>query len=159
MRRTPISAQADRTESRSASITVIDPSPLSLLALAGVLDAEGWKCVCGRNNDMAVAAMDMGPQDLFVFDVGDDAAAVLDTLAVIRGREEYEKVPAVLLAESQWAGLEKQIESLPVTRCLFKPIDPPSLVAVVQQLLWMPGLVEAHRRRGSRPSRPGWVNL
>jgi hypothetical protein len=30
---------------------------------------------------------------------------------------------------------------------------------VVEQLLWMPQVVASHRRRGTRPGRPGWVSL
>ncbi|TWU55819.1 response regulator [Rubripirellula reticaptiva] len=146
--------------SRQASIIVLDASPVSLLTLAGVLDHQGYACVCARNNASAVEALSMGRQDLLVADVGDDAAEVLKTLQKIRSIDSYEELPAVLIAGSQWAGLEKKTETMPqATRCLFKPIDPHSLIAVVDQILWMPNLIAAHRRRGSKPSRPGWVSL
>lgn len=96
--------------------------------------------------------------DLIVWDVGDEVATVLQTLAEIRTR--FPEVPAVLLADPRWAGLEKRAESLAApTRCLFKPIDPASLVSVCEPLLWMPALQSIHRQRGSRPNRPGWVTL
>lgn len=96
--------------------------------------------------------------DLIVWDVGEDAPGVLDTLASIR--QTHPDLPAILLAENHWAGLEKKTESLSgATRCLFKPIDPSVLIAVVEPLLWMPALQSTHRNRGSRPSRPGWVTL
>ena len=102
----------------------------------------------------------MGPQDLLVCDVGDDATAALAILEKMRSTAGYEELPAVMLAESKWAGLEKKAEVMKqATRCLFKPIDPNSLIAVVDQLLWMPALVAAHRRRGSSPNRPGWVTF
>jgi len=96
--------------------------------------------------------------DLIVWDVGDDAPGVLDALALIR--QTHPDLPAILLAENQWAGLQKKTESLAAsTRCLFKPIDPSALLAVAEPLLWMPALQSVHRNRGSRPSRPGWVTL
>jgi|SRR6056297_322923 len=144
---------------KMVSVVVVDGSPLSLLAVAGVLDSQGYGCMCCRDGDSAIKAMSMGPQDLIVWDVGDDAMAVLETLQKIRSEPKDQTIPAVLLADVKWAGLEKKIESLPTTRCLFKPIDPMSLVAVTEQVLWMPSLVDSHRRRGSRPSRPGWVTL
>ena len=102
----------------------------------------------------------MGTQDALVCDVGDDAAAALATLESMRATEGYEQLPALLIAEGRWAGLEYKTEAMSqATRCLFKPIDPNSLIAVVDQILWMPSLVAAHRRRGSSPSRPGWVTL
>lgn len=145
---------------KRASIVVLDPSPLSLLALAGVLDSQGYRCICARDSRAAVEALGMGVQDLIVCDVGDDTAAALATINEIRSVANYQQFPAVLIAESRWAGLEKKTEGMnEPTRCLFKPIDPNSLIAVVDQLLWMPSLVAAHRRRGSSPSRPGWVTL
>jgi DNA-binding NtrC family response regulator len=145
---------------KRASIVVLDSSPISLLALAGVLDSQGYSCICARDRRAAVAALEMGTQELMVCDVGEDCADVLATLEEIRSIAGYELFPAVLIAGGQWSGLEKQVEALrSATRCLFKPIDPNSLIAVVDQLLWMPSLVAAHRRRGSSPSRPGWITL
>ncbi|TWT83902.1 Response regulator receiver domain protein [Planctomycetes bacterium CA13] len=145
---------------KQASIVVVDASPLSLIATAGVLHYQGYKCMCSRSAECTTQALAAETQDLIVWDVGDDAAAVLDSIAEIRQNEVFQEIPVVLLADSQWAGLEKKAEQLSApTRCLFKPIDPNSLIAVVDQLLWMPSLVSAHRKRGSKPSRPGWVTL
>lgn len=149
-----------RRATKKASIVVLDPSPISLLALAGVLDSQGYGCVCARDGDAAVEALSMGTQDMVVADVADDAAAALATIERMRATASYQQLPAVLIAEPRWAGLERKIEVMkPATRCLFKPIDPNALIAVVDQVLWMPQLVDAHRRRGSSPSRPGWLTL
>ncbi|EMI41062.1 hypothetical protein [Rhodopirellula sp. SWK7] len=104
------------------------------------------------------AAIKPGNVDLLVWDVGGNPMLALQTLEQIRDR--YPELPAVLLAESKWAGLEKKTEQLSAaTRCLFKPIDPSALIAVCEPLLWMPALQSVHRLRGSRPNRPGWVTL
>ncbi|TWU59269.1 hybrid sensory histidine kinase in two-component regulatory system with EvgA [Rubripirellula tenax] len=146
--------------SRRASIVVLDAGPISLLTLAGVLDHQGYACICARNGASALEALSMGRQDLLVADVGDDAAAVLADLEKMRSVDTYQDLPAVLIADAKWGGLEKKTEIMAApTMCLFKPIDPNTLIAVVDQILWMPNLVAAHRRRGSRPSRPGWVSL
>lgn len=151
---------AGKPNRKAASIVVLDASPLSLLALAGVMDRHGYGCICARTGDAAVQALSMGRQDMIVADMGSDATAVLDVVARMRATEGYDDMPAVLIADAKWAGLEKKCEAMNVaTRCLFKPIDPNSLIAVVEQTLWLPTLVAAHRRRGSRPSRPGWVSL
>ncbi len=151
---------AGKPNRKAASIVVLDASPLSLLALAGVLDSHGYGCICARTGDGAIEALSMGRQDMIVADVGEDAAGMLEVIARMRAAEGYAELPAVMIAGSNWAGLEKKCETIAVaTRCLFKPIDPNSLIAVVEQTLWLPSLVHAHRRRGSRPSRPGWVSL
>jgi len=153
------SAHAQQARCR-ASILVIDPSPISLIALAGVLDSQGYHCVCARNRQASIEALTMGRQDAVVCDVGSDASAALETIADMRSAAGYSDLPAVLIAESRWAGLEKKAESMrAATRCLFKPIDPNSLLAVVDQILWLPTLVSSHRRRGTKPNRAGWVTL
>ena len=154
------SAHPTASSRTRGSIVVVDPSAISLLALAGVLDSQGYSCVCARNRDAAIQALGMSQQDLLVCDVGDDAVTALEMLQQMRSIPGYENLAAVLIAENRWAGLEKKTEALSqATRCLFKPIDPHALLAVVDQILWMPTLVETHRRRGSSPSRPGWVRL
>lgn len=148
------------TVRHGGSVIVVDPSPLSLLTLAGILHHEGYECVCARDAKAAIAAASSAPRDIVVWDVGSSAPDAIAGINTIRESAEYEMLPIVFIAEHQWAGLEKKTEAMRApSRCLFKPIDPASLVAVVQQTLWMPSLVNAHRRRGSKPSRPGWVTL
>ncbi|HBJ35560.1 MAG TPA: hypothetical protein DDZ51_12585 [Planctomycetaceae bacterium] len=148
------------TKSRG-TVLVIDLAPLSLIALAGVLDTDGYACICARTPTAATEAMRLDKIDIVVCDVGDDAPGMLELLANLRSLFGESELPAVLIADQRWVGLEKRLESLGgTTRCLFKPIDPGSLLAVVEQLMWMPQVVAAHRRRGTRPDgRPGWVSL
>lgn len=170
-----------------STVLVADAKPLSLMATAGVLHHAGMRCICARTAQAVLQACGISPTtssealrvdeaatglptdsnakpvrpgaiDLIVWDVGDDVTAVLQTLTEIR--ERFPDLPAVLIASSKWAGLEKKTEDLHApTRCLFQPIDPASLVAVCEPLLWMPALQSMHRQRGSRPNRPGWVTL
>ncbi len=149
----------DRPRVSPGTVLVVDPDPESLLTLAAVFHSQGYRCVCGRDVEAAEQAVAETPYDVFVWDLGDDAAVAEQGLARVRNAGRG-PLPAVLIAEPKWAGLEKRAEGLTVTtRCLFKPIDPQALIAVVQQLLWMPTLVSAHRRRGTLPNRPGWVGL
>jgi CheY-like chemotaxis protein len=147
-------------------LVVVDPSPVSLLALAGVLHSGGYEVTCARTTDAAQQALQSACDGL-IWDVGNDAPSAWSAVEAIRKDQAHRDLPAVLLADAQWAGLEKRVEQLerdahgagPPTRCLFKPLDPKALLAVVDQVLWLPSLVANHRRRGSRPSRPGWIRL
>ena len=153
-------APARQKMAKQASIVVVDPDPLSLIATAGVLHTQGYNCTCARTGAAAVQALQMARQDLVVWDVADDAAAAIENLDKMRKLPDYEQLPAILIAESRWSGLETKTEAMTTpTRCLFKPIDPNSLFAVVDHLLWMPTLISAHRRKGSTPNRNGWVTL
>lgn len=142
----------------AGQVLVIDPSPLSLLAMAGVLDAEGFSCTCARTVDAAVKAVKHQAQELVVFDVGEDAPAALAAVDTLREAAES-TLPFILIAESHWAGLEKKCHDRQATHCLFKPIDPASLLAIVRQALWMPHLTTARRSRGTRPTHEGWLTL
>lgn len=165
--RTPPSVRSPHFRPSSpagGSLLVWDQDPLSLLATAGALHTAGHRCVCARNASAVVQATTPtaggeAPSALII-DVGNDAGAALKTLAQVREIHGNENLPAVLVATTDWAGLEKKVEAIEApTRCLFKPIDPQSLIAVVDSLLWMPTLEQAHRRRGSRPAKSGWVTL
>ena len=150
------SASGDR---RVGQALVVDANALSLIAVAGVLDSEGYQCVCAKSLDSALAATKMSKFDLVVCDVGSDAQAALELLVGLRAAEEQADLPAILLADVKWAGLEKKTELLAApTRCLFKPIDVGVLLAVSHQLL-MAGISPIGRPRGARTGRPGWISL
>ena len=144
---------------RAGRVLVVDASPVSLIAMAGVLDSQGFECVCARSHAAAIKALQTEPQDVLVCDVGDDPDAALTLVDHLREQPHHESLPVVLIASAQWAGLERKAERLGAVHTLFKPIDPASLLAVVDQALWMPHLVQTHRRRGTRPAQPGWVTL
>lgn len=147
------------SDRQDATILVVDPSPITLLGTAGVLDSFGYACFCARNHDSARQLPEDTQLDAVVIDVGDDAEAALQLVSELRNTRGNSDLPAIFIASPEWAGLEKRCESMSAARCLFKPIDPNVLGDVVQQSLWMPQISAAHRRRGSRPVRPGWVQL
>ncbi len=128
-------------------------------AVAGVLDSEGYQCVCAKSLDSALAATKMSKFDLVVCDVGQDAQAAMELLVGLRAAEDQADLPAILIAEAKWAGLEKKTELMAApTRCLFKPVDVGVLLAVAHQLL-MAGISPVGRVRGTRTGRPGWISL
>ena len=143
----------------SGTVFVVDSDPASLLTLAGALHSKGYKCICARTIESVQQSSDLAPADLLVWDVGDGAPEALRKLESFRGQGR-EGQSAILLAEHRWAGLERQAESIPqATRVLFKPVDPNVLLALADQLVLTEVLVQTHHRRGTRPSRPGWVKL
>jgi DNA-binding response OmpR family regulator len=143
-----------------SQLIIVDASPLSLLATAGALHSAGHQCTCARTHNAAIQALTASAHDVLVIDVGDDATEALKFLELARKIVGCESIAAVLIAESRWAGLQQKTESLSIpTRCLFKPIDPHSLLAIVNQLLWMPTLIQAHRAKSGRNTKDGWVTL
>ncbi|MEZ6086829.1 MAG: hypothetical protein R3C05_02105 [Pirellulaceae bacterium] len=93
---------------QKASLLVVDPSPISLTAVAGVMDAQGYDCYCARGCEAAGKAIDQAPLDLVLWDVTADADASLNEIQSLR--EAYpgklSDVPFILLADNCWAGLE-----------------------------------------------------
>lgn len=148
-----------RLPKSSATILVVDRSPITLIATAGILDAQGYTCICAGSHEAAEKAVVQESFDAIVIDVGDDAEAALALIARVRQANGAADLPAVMVADGRWAGLQQRSEALGAARCLFKPIDPNVLLDIVHQSLWMPQLLSGHRRRGSRSQRPGWVEM
>lgn len=141
------------------TILVVDPNPITLIATAGVLDSHGYACICARTTEAAEKAAVQDTLDAVVLDVAEDAEAALQLVGRLQAAVGSPELPVLLIADSCWAGLQQRCETMPAVRCLFKPIDPNTLLDLLQHSLWMPPLVAHHRRRGTRPSRPGWVSL
>lgn len=141
------------------TVLVVDPNPITLIATAGALDSQGYACICARTAKAAEKAAIQDPLDAVVVDVADDAEAAIVLVARLRTAVGSAQLPVLLIADSCWAGLQQRCESMPAVRCLFKPVDPNALLDLLQHSLWMPPLVANHRRRGTRPPRPGWVTL
>ena len=100
------------------------------------------------------------PVDLLVWDVGEDADSVLDHLDVIRRSEAHRDLPAILIAEPRWSGLQLRTQSMATaTYCVFKPIDTRTLISLVEQLTWMPAVASGHRRSAASRNSRGWVSL
>ena len=158
-------------QTSSGRVLVVDSKPLSLLATAGVLHHAGMQCVCagsvaavrkacGLNHSQNESGPGIPLIDLLVWDVGEHVPAVMSELAALRDNRVYRDLPAILIADSKWAGLQLKTEAMEATtHCLFQPIDPKSLTVIAEQLLWMPAMQSIHRNKGSHPSRPGWVGL
>ena len=142
-----------------ATILVVDPSPITLLGTAGVLDSFGYACYCARDASAALQVPQQSTLDAVVIDVADDAEAALQLVTDLRLASGNADLPCFLIADVSWSGLEKRCESLGWTRCVYKPIDPNVLRDLMDQALWMPQLESSHRRRGTRPTRPGWIQL
>lgn len=142
-----------------AILLVVASNPVELLGLAGILDQYGHQCICARNEVAAKQAAGEEPLDLLVLDVSDDGEAALRLVAELRQFPAHAKLPVLLLVDARWNGLQQRTEGMHAVRCLFRPIDPRVLGDMTQQMLWMPALMAGHRQRGTRPIRPGWVQL
>ena len=148
-------------KSGNATILVMDPNPVSLTALAGVLDSKGYTCFCARSSEAATKAVQDSSIDLIIWDVADDAAATLDAIRQMRAgmTDQLSDVPFVLLADVQWSGLETRLDGISPARCLFKPLDPNALIDIVEQTLWVPHIVRGHHFPKSSTDQNGWVSL
>lgn len=146
---------------QAATILVVDPSPISLTAVAGVLDTQGYECYCARTAEAAEKAIESAPVDLVVWDVADDAADAMTQIEALRTSHgaKIAEVPFILLADSCWAGLETRIDIISPARCLFKPLDPNTLIDLVQQALWVPHIIRGHHLGKKKANRPGWITL
>ena len=146
---------------QKATILVVDSSPVGLTVVAGVLDSQGYECYCARTCEAASKAIDQGVIDLILWDVTDDAAVSLAEIQSLRDKhsDKLADVSFILLADNCWAGLETRLDPIGPARCLFKPLDPNTLIDLVQQALWVPHVIRGHHMGRKKSNHPGWIQL
>lgn len=128
------SLRIDHSPPPMARVLVFDTRPIRLIATAGVLDSQGYECICAGALSAANIALKDGSFDLIVADVGDDAPEVLLWVERLRQAAPHQDVPVVLIAGQQWAGLHMHCDSYTAaTPVLYEPIDPSVLLAVAAQ--------------------------
>lgn len=154
----------DAIQAESGVVLVIDRDPITLIGTAAVLHHYGYESVCARDLAAAGKALERYSFDLVVMDLGRNTDESVATVQNLRSTSNNPELPLLLIADPQWAGLEKQVESLDHVRCLFKPIDPRVLGDLAQQMQWLPFVAAGARSRGGRPKArrvtpPGWVSL
>lgn len=167
--------------SNQNTLIICDPSPLSLVSIAGVFDIAGYRCICARQLDQLKELTEFGPADALLIDVGDQPRESLAAIDELRSQPDQEDLPAVVMADSRWNSLISRVATAEIcTRILFKPVDLAVLQAVVNDVVMastaanLPGRASEQAtvpapklgtrpsnesKRGSRRARAEWVRL
>ncbi len=155
-----------RTDQIASTVLVIDSDPLMLTAIGSVLDMQGHRCVLARNEAMALDAIGKGEFDVIVLSIdqlerGCGFAAKLrscEGMGLVVNRD----VPIIFLVPELSSSWIPKLSAQGGVVSLLKPIDPYSLIDLVERALWMPHVAKG---RGGAPAahlitrQSDWVKL
>lgn len=129
-----------------AVILIIDPDPLTLTAVAAVLDMQGYECHCARDVEAATKAAQSLPLDLIICDVHVQGHSGLELCRQLRGLPGLNDVSLMFVSSSQLPDIVRRTHDAGAAYYLRKPFDPDVLIELVNKALWMPHLVNNHLR-------------
>jgi CheY-like chemotaxis protein len=131
-----------------AKITIIDDDADQAADVGALLGTAGHKVTIITRMTGALACLAAEPPDLLILDVmfPQDPSAGMELAIAIRRTPELKELPVILLTsvnqefplhlsnkdiDSEWL----PIQWLPIQEFMEKPIDPPALIAKVDELL------------------------
>lgn len=138
-----------RTDPVASTILVIDHDPLMLTAIGSVLDMQGHRCVLARNEVMSLDSIAKNQFDVIVLSIdqlqrGCDFAAKLRVAqdAPNGGQTLNRDVPIIFLVPELSGEWLPKLAACGGVFSLLKPIDPYSLIDLVEKALWMPHVAQ-----------------
>lgn len=157
-----------RTDQVASSVLVIDNDPLMLTAIGSVLDMQGHRCVLARNEVMALDSITKHQFDVIVLSIDqlqrgcDFAAKLRSAEGQADGRQAVNRdVPIVFLVPELSSTWQPKLAACGGVFSLLQPVDPYSLIDLVEKALWMPHLAKG---RNEAPAahlsmQKDWVKL
>ncbi len=137
-----------------AVILIVDSDPLTLTAVAAVLDMQGYECHCARDPVAARKAAAELPLDLILCDVNLQGASGLELCRELRKLPGLEDVPLMFVSASQLPDIVRRAHDAGGAYYLRKPFDPDVLIELVNKALWMPHLVNNRLRHTASTPTP-----
>jgi CheY-like chemotaxis protein len=136
-----------------AVILIVDPDPLTLTAVAAVLDLSGYECHMARDPRGALQAARALPLDLVVCDVDLPDQSGFELCQAIRGVPNCEQLPFVFVSGRHSDQLVQRTRQAGGVYYLRKPYDPEVLLDLAERAIWLPHLVNA-RIEGAQQAQP-----
>lgn len=129
-------------------LLIIDDDPLTLTAIAAVLDMNDYECHCARDAEAAIKAAKSLPLDLIISDIDLENDNGFELCQRLRSLPGLESVPLLFLSGAQMPDAVRRARDAGGTYYLAKPFDPHVLIDLVDRTLWLPHLVHTRMRRG-----------
>jgi CheY-like chemotaxis protein len=150
-----------RTDQVASSVLVIDSDPLMLTAMGSVLDMQGHRAVLARNESVAINSITQGQFDVIILSI-DQLQSGCDFAAKLRSIQTTREVPVIFLVPELASSWLPKLASNGGVYCILKPVDPHSLIDLVEKTLWLPHV--ARGRKGIAPpthlaSQQDWIKL
>jgi len=123
---------------RQAAVLLIDREHEAVTALAEILAAAGYRCMCSTDGETAAACARKLTPDLILSDInlaGHSGVALCERLKLAEGMA---KVPVMFLSGSQIPDIIRRSNAAGGTYYLRKPCDPDVLLKLIGKALETP---------------------
>ncbi len=152
-----------RTDSLSATVLIIEPDPLMLTAMGSVLNTAGHHAVIARSEKIAVQSIQQGQFDAIVLSV-DEIQAGCEFASRLRSLPATVDTPIIFLVNDLSPNSSEMLANHGGVFSMLKPVQPDSLVDLVEKALWLPHIAHSHQSKGRASERTpqaarDWVTL
>jgi len=117
-------------------VLVIDPDPLTLTAIAAMLDSAQFKVFCARDREAAIKGATDLALDLIVCDEEIDSSRGEEMIAELRSIPDRHDVPIMYMSERQLPDIISRNSETGVAYHIRKPIDPNGLMESIDKALF-----------------------
>jgi len=125
-------------------VLVIDPDPLTLTAIAAMLDTAQFKVYCARDRVAAVQGAKKLALDLIICDESVDASAGEEIVAELRSIPNREDVPILYMSHRQLPDIISRNTQSGVAYHIKKPLEPKLLMETIDKALFELPLINQH---------------
>ncbi len=136
-------------------VLVIDPDPLTLTAIAAMLDSAQFKVFCARDREAALKGATQLSLDLIICDEEIDATKGEDLISELRSVPERYDVPIMYMSERQLPDIISRNHETGVAYHIKKPLDPAGLMELIDKALFeLPLINNQIKSRLKKPHFP-----
>ena len=115
-------------------VLVIDPDPLTLTAIAAMLDSAQFRVFCARDREAAIKGASQLALDLIICDVNMPRMSGIELLEKMSS-SGAENPPVLMLTTEAQPELIRQARQMGATGWLVKPFRPDLLIAAVRKMV------------------------
>ena len=133
-------------------VLVIDPDPLTLTALAAMLDSAQFRVFCARDRSAAIKGASQLSLDLIICDEGIDNSRGEEMIASLRALPDRHDVPIMYMSERQLPDIISRNHEFGASYHIKKPLEPNSLMELINKaLLELPLINDKIKSHSKRP--------
>lgn len=136
-------------------VLVIDPDPLTLTAIAAMLDNAQFRVFCARDREAALKGATQLALDLIICDEEIDDSRGEELIAELRALPDRYDVPIMYMSERQLPDIISRNHETGVAYHIKKPLDPGGLMESIDKALFeLPLINNQIRTRLKKPHFP-----
>ncbi len=132
-----------RMDSMIARVLVIESDPLMLTAMGSALKSGGHVPVLARTEQVANDSIAAGEFDAIVLSIADTTAGC-QFANRLRSFENTCDTPIIFLVDDLSGVDSQKLASQGGVFSLLKPVEPDTLLDVVEKALWLPHIANSH---------------